>query len=594
MDTKRLILAIALSIIIITLYQALFVPKKDARPPVTVKGTELQQPSDQTATTDTAKSDPGQLDINKIIGKPKKEPTPTQELAQPVSEDIQGDTDKEIVIETDLFTVKFMNRGAGLNSLVLKNYLDDTKAPLELVSERVKDFSQYPFYFSPFSGEPIYNEINQKRFAYDGELSLRLSGNNSHEILFEYKDSEQNLSVVKRFTIRNGSYVIGIDLQIIKDGESLDCPIIFGPDLENNISKDRVMQQGLRILASDGSKVNKVDFRKIRTEPTSDPNFEMYEGPINGFFHWTAYSTTYFTAMFNTNMKKADIKYYLLRRKLEENLVSNYSYIIVSNPTHVFLGPKHEDILSDITDVFVDANDAIQYGMFGSIAKIMGNGINFIFKYIPNYGWSIIIFTLFLKILLFPLTYTSSVSMAKMQTLQPKIKAIKKKYKNVKDPEQRRKMNVETMALYKQEKVNPAGGCLPMLLQLPILFGFFRLLAVSINVRHEPWMLWIKDLSLKDPIFLLPILMGATQILLQKMSPTSADSSQKKMMYIMPVVIVFFVINLPSGLTLYWFISNLLQIGQQHFINKKIFKKKKEEDRMSRVQKRKKGAKVKK
>jgi YidC/Oxa1 family membrane protein insertase len=155
-------------------------------------------------------------------------------------------------------------------------------------------------------------------------------------------------------------------------------------------------------------------------------------------------------------------------------------------------------------------------------------------------------------------------------------------------------MNTEMMALYKQEKVNPAGGCLPLLLQLPILWGFFRLLAVSINVRHEPWMLWIQDLSLKDPYYILPILMGITQIILQKMSPSSGtDGAQKKMMYIMPVVIVFFVMNLPSGLTLYWFIYNLLQMGQQHFINKRIYSKKREEEKRRKSEKRKKGGKVK-
>ena len=165
----------------------------------------------------------------------------------------------------------------------------------------------------------------------------------------------------------------------------------------------------------------------------------------------------------------------------------------------------------------------------------------------------------------------------------------KKKYKNQRDPAQRKAMNTEMMALYKQEKVNPAGGCLPMLLQLPILWGFFRLLAVSINVRHEPWILWITDLSVKDPYYILPILMGITQIILQKMSPTGgAEGAQKKMMYIMPVVIVFFVMNLPSGLTLYWFVSNILQLGQQHIINKRIYSKKKEEDRQRKINKRKK------
>jgi YidC/Oxa1 family membrane protein insertase len=205
----------------------------------------------------------------------------------------------------------------------------------------------------------------------------------------------------------------------------------------------------------------------------------------------------------------------------------------------------------------------------------------------------LIVFTLFLKLILFPLTYSSSVSMAKMQNLQPKMKAIKKKYKNSKDTEQRKLMNMEIMALYKEEKVNPAGGCLPILLQLPILWGFFRLLSVCINVRHEPWILWITDLSKKDKFYVLPILMGVTQLIQQRMTPSGGDETQKKLMYIMPFVMTIMFASFPSGLNLYWCFSNLLQIAQQKFINEKIHKEKKEEIREIKILKRKKGAKEK-
>ena len=169
--------------------------------------------------------------------------------------------------------------------------------------------------------------------------------------------------------------------------------------------------------------------------------------------------------------------------------------------------------------------------------------------------------------------------MAKMQNLQPKMKAIKKKYKNTKDMEQRKLMNMEMMALYKQEKVNPAGGCLPILLQLPILLrGFSACCRVSINVRHEPWMLWITDLSKKDPYYVLPILMGVTQLIQQRMTPSGGDDMQKKLMYILPVVMVVMFASFPSGLNLYWCMSNVLQIGQQYIVNEKIHKQKKEEE----------------
>ena len=167
--------------------------------------------------------------------------------------------------------------------------------------------------------------------------------------------------------------------------------------------------------------------------------------------------------------------------------------------------------------------------------------------------------------------------MSKMQELGPKIKAIKAKYKKAKkDMDQRKKMNEETMKLYKDNKVNPAGGCLPMLIQMPIFWGFFRMLMVTIEFRHAPFILWITDLSIKDPYYITPILMGISQYISQKMTPTSADASQQKMMMIMPVIMVIFFMSFSSGLVLYWLTNNVLQIGQQYIMNQIRQKKKRE------------------
>jgi YidC/Oxa1 family membrane protein insertase len=200
-----------------------------------------------------------------------------------------------------------------------------------------------------------------------------------------------------------------------------------------------------------------------------------------------------------------------------------------------------------------------------------------IHKSIPNWGVCIILITLITKIVFFPLTYQSTKSMAKMQELQPKLKALKSKYKKAKqDIEQRRKLNEETMKMYKQHGVNPAGGCLPMLIQLPIFWGFFRLLLVAVEFRQSPFIFWITDLSLKDPIYITPILMGLTQFINQKMTPTTGDSTQQRMMLIMPVIMTIFFINFPSGLVLYWLTNNVLQIGQQYIFNRIRQKQKKE------------------
>jgi YidC/Oxa1 family membrane protein insertase len=519
----------------------------------------------------------------------KEEPAP--EIETP-GEDVAGTQVRDIKVETDLFIATFTNQGAGLKSFVLKRYNDDKFEPLDLVSKNVEKHGYYPFYFSPFEKQPLYKELNKALYHYEGETDVvNISPGQNREVSFKYAQQQNGVTVFKKFVFSGDSYMFRVEYQVIKDGKLLNAPVVFGPDLENNISEDRAMQAPLKIGAYNGDEIEDIDFRKQKFQPTKRVKIDIAQGALNGFYHWAAYETTYFAAIFRLGQNDTNIKYYVVKERGEEDKLNFYSYMILSNPGSVYMGPKDEEILKSIDSVFPDINNVVEYGWFGSIAKVMLKGINFVHKFVPNWGWAIVIFTLFLKIILFPLTYSSSVSMARMQTLQPKMKAIKKKYRDQKDPEQRRQMNQEMMDLYKTEKINPMGGCLPMLLQLPILFGLFRLLAVSISVRHEPWILWITDLSIKDPYYILPILMGITQIIVQKMTPSSGDATQQKMMYIMPVIIVIFVINLPSGLTLYWFVSNLLQIGQQRIINEKIYKKKKAEDKEQKALKRKKGSK---
>ena len=283
----------------------------------------------------------------------------------------------------------------------------------------------------------------------------------------------------------------------------------------------------------------------------------------------------------------------MIKQQLDKNKTDLLSYMTVTNPKAVYLGPKDEEMLAKIESNFPDANKVIEYGWFGSIAKIMLKGILLIHRVIPNYGWAIIFFTLFLKIILFPLTYSSSVSMAKMQTLQPKMKAIKKKYKNARDPEQRRLMNMETMALYKQEKVNPASGCCRCSCSFPSFGDFsacFRSPSTYATSRGSSGSPIFRR---RTPIYVLPILMGVTELDPSSMTPSGGDETQKKLMYIMPFLMIVMFASFPSGLNLYWFFSNVLQIGQQKIINDKMLSKKKEEEKENKILKRKRGAKEK-
>jgi YidC/Oxa1 family membrane protein insertase len=588
MDTKKLILAIVLSVTVLLVYQYLFMPKPAA--PERLSQPAAAQP---TRTPATAESKGGAApDIGSLMDQAATEAVaPKKGLPQPaVSESLAAPDERAVSVENEYFSAVLTNRGAGLASFVLKKYKDDAGKPMDLVAASAKESNFYPFYF--YSGKDDFAAIlNKALFLYRGTPRVSVAG--PTQVVFEYADAARNLKAVKKFTFRPGSYGIGLEFTVWKDGRLLaDLPVAFGPDLGNNDSQDRAMMMSLKIAAYANEKLDSVDFAKLKTAPQAGQTFETAYGEKGAGFFWAAYETTYFAAVFRSQpQNRSKLSYRLIKQPRAKNQSKLYSYMIVTDPTAVFIGPKDEKVLAALETEFPDLNKVIEYGWFGSIAKIMLKGITYIHSFIPNYGWALILFTLFLKLILFPLTYSSSVSMAKMQSLQPKMKAIKKKYKNTKDMEQRKLMNMEIMALYKQEKVNPAGGCLPVLLQLPLLWGFFRLLSVSINVRHEPWLLWITDLSKKDPYYVLPILMGVTQLIQQRMTPSGGDDTQRKMMYILPFVMVIMFASFPSGLNLYWCMSNVLQIGQQYIINEKIHKQKKDEEHELKIMKRKKGAK---
>jgi YidC/Oxa1 family membrane protein insertase len=189
---------------------------------------------------------------------------------------------------------------------------------------------------------------------------------------------------------------------------------------------------------------------------------------------------------------------------------------------------------------------------------------------IGNWGWAIVVITILIRIVLFPLTLKGMVSMNKMKELAPKMKELQKKYKDDKQ-----KLNAHMMELYKKHGANPMGGCLPMILQIPVFFAIYRVLLNAIELKAAPWMLWISDLSLKDPYFILPVLMGATMFWNQRVTPTTVtDPMQEKVMKWLPLIFTFFFVSFPAGLTLYWFTNNLLSVAQQYYVNYYLKKKK--------------------
>ena len=228
----------------------------------------------------------------------------------------------------------------------------------------------------------------------------------------------------------------------------------------------------------------------------------------------------------------------------------------------LYLGPKVSDLLKELN---VEAEKMVRYGWFTPIAKVLLLFVNLTHKVTKNYGVDIIIISVLLKIVFWPLTKKSYVSMKEMQKVQPEMAMLREKYKDDKT-----RLNKEMMDLYKRRKVNPLGGCLPMVVQIPIFFALYWALMGSIELRHAPFIFWLKDLSYRDPIYVSPILMGASMVWQQKMTPTAGDPRQAKMMMIMPIVFTFLFLSFPSGLVIYWLVTNLLTIGQQYLINKRL------------------------
>ena len=233
-----------------------------------------------------------------------------------------------------------------------------------------------------------------------------------------------------------------------------------------------------------------------------------------------------------------------------------------------FIGPKNHELLKSINP---ELSDVIEYGWFTFIAKPMFWLLSKFYTMVGNWGWAIVILTILIRLILSPLTYKAMISMNKLKDLAPKMKEIREKYKN--DPQ---KMQAQVMDLYRKHGANPMGGCLPMILQIPVFFAIYRVLLNAIELQGAPWILWIDNLAIKDPYFILPIIMGAAMYIQQRLTPTSfTDPMQEKIMKFLPVIFIFFFMTFPAGLTLYWCVNNIFALIQQIIINK-MFKKRKE------------------
>jgi YidC/Oxa1 family membrane protein insertase len=536
---KRVLLAIFLSFLVLYAYQALFVPVPVPSEAPTVATTPASAEPAGGAKPDVPAPPVAAVDT-----------TPSTALVGEASE-------RDIRVETAHVIATFTNRGARLKSWRLKRYLDDRGESLELIPSGLAETHPLPFSLR-VPDEAATGTLNSALYALAGTPPSGVA-TTEQTLTFEYRDTT-GLHAVKEFRLQPSSYVVNVRASVSVNDQTLPSEVAWGPALASTgtVASTWIRTPGgltyldeLERLAPDA----------IAAEPVREAAFR-YVGVDDHYF---------ITVAVNPGPSKVRFQVVAVpppagSDQASLNLVAYAIEPAQGTSITFFAGPKDFDLLAAVDPELVRAVD---YGMFAFLVVPLLRSLNWIQGYVGNYGFSIIILTILINAVMFPLRHKSVVSMRKMQEIQPEAKAIQERYAKLKatDPA-RQKMNQELMALYRERGVNPASGCVPMLLTLPVLLAFYSLLTVSIELRGAPFFGWIHDLSHPDPYYVTPILMGVTQFWQMRLTPqTGVDPAQQKLMQFMPVLFMFFFLWAPAGVVLYWFISNLWAIGQQYLTN---------------------------
>ncbi|HZC21997.1 MAG TPA: membrane protein insertase YidC [Candidatus Binatia bacterium] len=498
---------------------------------------------------------------------PAPSAAPAVEPAVPAGVAKQASGEAETVIENNLYRITFTNRGAQVKSWILKKFDNDAEnGPLDLVNQGAAALYGYPLSLWTYD-EALRNKLSSSLYV----VSEQGQQSTPTTVTFEYSD--QDLAVRKTFSFDN-TYVVKIETSVTSKGSYVPAlpawPSGFGD------------QATPAFYATSW-----IDYQYNKNIERVTPKKISGGATLPGPFHWAGPTDQYFAAAFIPDDPAATSMVTLRnplsiardsRKDAEKTQVDVLGAAVgnLHGPTseRAFVGPKELEVLQKVPvpgSADNDLNGLVDFGWWGIIAKPLFVWLKWTYHHVvPNWGWAIVIQTLIISIALLPLRITQMKSMLKMQRVAPQIKSIQEKYKkySLKDP-RKAAMNEEISALYKKEGVNPAGGCLPMLIQMPFLFAYYRMLGTALDLRHAQW-LWIKDLSAADPIFILPILMVISSLVTQRMTPQGGmDPQQQKMLNVMmPLMMGFIFFRLAAGLNLYYAVVNVIGIAQQAVMNK--------------------------
>jgi len=537
---KRTLLAIALSVVVVFIYQFFFAPKPTPKQPAKTPSA-IEAPQQQAKTSTPAAGT-------------ALTPTPAEKSTQTAIVQKAG-VEKDVTVDTPLYRAVFTTRGGTLRSFQLKQFktkLDKNASLIELVN-------YVPNMPLPLSVSFVDSSILVAgNDLYEADRQSVTLGKTDQKTSLTFSQTYPgSVRIEKVFTFNPNDYAIQMEVKVhnlspatIQQNATLTWFHYDDPAIE----KDSYTHDGpIYFMDKD---VDLTDLTDLKAEEHHGPDVS-----------WSGYESKYFiAAMIPQNPALTS----LTLNRDQHNVVS----VQLKGPKNViptgqnglfaytlYLGPKDYSIMKALN---VGLENAIDFGSWVKwLAMPLLIVLKWIFQYVQNYGIAIIILTILIKIIFWPLGNKSYKSMKEMQKLQPKMQELREKYKDDKQ-----KLSQETMALYKTHKVNPLGGCLPILIQIPVFFGLYKVLLYAIELRHSPFFFWIQDLSAKDPYYITPIIMGATMFIQQKMTPTMGDPMQAKIMLLMPVVFTFLFLNFPSGLVLYWLFNNIISIGQQVYINK--------------------------
>ncbi|MFA5181562.1 MAG: membrane protein insertase YidC [Syntrophales bacterium] len=538
---KRTILAIVLSVAVILIYQMFFM-----KPPV-----KQQLPAATKESSQTAKK----AEVAAPSAAPSALPQTGIKAAKP-AKIAPAVPERLISVETPLYIAQFTTKGGAIQSFKLKGYrqkLGEKSELIELVDVGMGMPRPLTVSF-PGSGADLPAEG-----MYDSDTkSIDLTKGKEGQRLVLQQTIAGIIKVEKIFTFHPDRY--GIDLEV-RVSNLTDTPLNQNASLNWNQYVDPKMETDswshtgpVAFVAKD---MERIEVKKIEGEKVLGPDVS-----------WGGFESKYFMAavipqnpsLTSFAMSKDNRDMVTASLRGPKNLIpggqsGSFMYTL-------FLGPKDYSILKAQK---VNLEDAIDFGSWLKwLAMPMLIVLKWLYQYVHNYGIAIIVLTILIKLIFWPLGNKSYESMKQMQKLQPKMKELQEKYKG-----DRQKLSQETMALYKAHKVNPMSGCLPMLIQIPVFFGLYKTLLYAIELRHSPFFWWIQDLSDKDPYYITPIIMGGTMWIQQKMTPMSGDPMQQKVMLWMPVIFTFLFLNFPAGLVIYWLLNNVISIGQQYYINKR-------------------------